>query len=119
MRLLRILVIFYRYPLYYFKPKMDIKLIEYNPFWTQNKFLQIKHVFKLSHMSYNKNSRASDIEISSQLTGNTNIDTPQKVNISALKLRIIKKEKKESLKNRTFILTIFIILGTIGYFVSN
>ena len=70
-------------------------------------------------MSYNKESRASDIEISSQLTGNTNIDTPQKVNISALKLRIIKKEKKESFKNKTFILTIFIILGTIGYFVSN
>ena len=70
-------------------------------------------------MSYNKDSRASDIEISSQLTGDVNIDTPQKVNISALKLRIIKKEKKESLKNKTFILTIFIILGTIGYFVSN
>ena len=70
-------------------------------------------------MSYNKDLRASDIEISSQLTGDVNIDTPQKVNISALKLRIIKKEKKESLKNRTFILTIFIILGTIGYFVSN
>ena len=70
-------------------------------------------------MSYNKDSRASDIEISSQLTGNANIDTPQKVNISALKLRIIKKEKKESLKNRAFILTIFMILGTIGYLVSN
>ena len=70
-------------------------------------------------MSYNKNSRASDIEDSSQLTGNTNIDTPQKVNISALKLRIIKKEKKESLKNRAFIVTIFMVLGTIGYFVSN
>ena len=70
-------------------------------------------------MSYNKNSRASDIEISSQLTGDVNIDTPQKINISALKLRIIKKEKKESLKNRAFILTIFLVLGTIGYFVSN
>ena len=70
-------------------------------------------------MSYNEDSGASDIEISSQLTGNTNIDTPQKVNISALKLRIIKKEKKESLKNRAFILTIFMILGTIGYLVSN
>jgi len=46
-------------------------------------------------MSYNKDSRASDIEISSQLTGDVNIDTPQKVNISALKLRIIKKEKKD------------------------
>ena len=70
-------------------------------------------------MRYNKDSRASDIEISSQLTGDVNIDTPQKVNISALKLRIIKKEKKESLKNRALILTIFMVLGTIGYFVSN
>ena len=70
-------------------------------------------------MSYNDNRRASDIEISSQLTGDVNIDTPQKVNISALKLRIIQKEKKETLKNRFFILTLFIVLGTIGYFVSN
>ena len=70
-------------------------------------------------MSYNSNRRASDIEISSQLTGDVNIDTPQKVNISALKLRIIQKEKKETLKNRIFILTFFIVLGTIGYFVSN
>ena len=70
-------------------------------------------------MSYSNNKRASDIEISSQLTGDVNIDTPQKVNISALKLRIIQKEKKETLKNRIFILTLFIVLGTIGYFVSN
>ena len=70
-------------------------------------------------MSYNKDSRASDIEISSQLTGDVNIDTPHKVNISALKLRIIQKEKKETLKNRVFILTFFIVLGTIGYFLSN
>ena len=70
-------------------------------------------------MSYNKDSRASDIEISSQLTGDVNIDTPQKVNISALKLRIIQKEKKETFKNRIFILTFFIVLGTIGYFLSN
>ena len=70
-------------------------------------------------MSYNKSSRASDIEISSQLTGDVNIDAPQKINISALKLRIIQKEKKETLKNRIFILTLFIVLGTIGYFVSN
>ena len=62
-------------------------------------------------MRYNKNSRASDIEISSQLTGDVNIDTPQKVNISALKLRIIQKEKKETLKNRVFILMFFIVLG--------
>ena len=70
-------------------------------------------------MSYNRNSRASDIEISSQLTGDVNIDTPQKVNISALKLRIIQKEKQETLKNRVLILMFFIVLGTIGYFVSN
>ena len=70
-------------------------------------------------MSYNKVSRASDIEISSQLTGDVNIDTHQKVNISALKLRFIQKEKKETLKNRVFILTFFIVLGIIGYFVSN
>ena len=70
-------------------------------------------------MSYSNNKRASDIEISSQLTGDVNIDTPQKVNISALKLRIIQKEKKETLKNRVFILTFFIVLGTIGYFLSN
>ena len=70
-------------------------------------------------MSYNKNSRASDIEISSQLTGDVNIDTPQKVNISALKLRIIQKEKKESLKTRAFNLAVFLVLGTIGFFVSD
>ena len=70
-------------------------------------------------MSYNKDSRASDIEISSQLTGDVNIDTPHKVNISALKLRIIQKEKKETLKNRVFVLMFFIVLSTIGYFVSN
>ena len=70
-------------------------------------------------MSLNSLKRASDIEISSQLTGDVNIDTPQKVNISALKLKIIQKEKKETLKNRIFILTFFIVLGTIGYFVSN
>ncbi len=70
-------------------------------------------------MSYNKDSRASDIEISSQLTGDVNIDTPQKVNISALKLRIIQNEKKETLKNRVLILIFFIVLGTIGYIVSN
>ena len=70
-------------------------------------------------MSLNSQKRASNIEISSQLTGDVNIDTPQKVNISALKLRIIRNEKKETLKNRAFILTIFMVLGTIGYFVSN
>ena len=69
-------------------------------------------------MSYNKDSRASDIEISSQLTGDVNIDTPQKVNISALKLRIIKKEKKESLKTRVYTLILILVLGAIGFFVS-
>ncbi len=69
-------------------------------------------------MSYNNNRRASDIEISSQLTGDVNIDTPQKVNISALKLRVIKKEKKETLKTRAFTLTLFLVLGAIGFFVS-
>ena len=70
-------------------------------------------------MSLNSLKRASNIEISSQLTGDVNIDTPQKVNISALKLRIIQKEKQETLKNRVLILMFFIVLGTIGYFVSN
>ena len=70
-------------------------------------------------MRYNKNLRASDIEISSQLTGDVNIDTPQKVDISALKLRLAKKEKKENFKNRAIMLTIFCFLGSIGYFISN
>ena len=70
-------------------------------------------------MRYNKNIRASDIEISSQLTGDANIDTPQKVNISALKLRLAKQEKKENFKNRAIMLTIFCFLGSIGYFISN
>ena len=70
-------------------------------------------------MSYNRDSRASDIEISSQLTGDVNIDTPQKVNISALKLRIIKKEKKESLKTRVYTLILILVLGAIGFFVSD
>ena len=42
--------------------------------------------FNNINMSLNSLKRASDIEISSQLTGNVNIDTPQKVNIDALKL---------------------------------
>ena len=70
-------------------------------------------------MSYNENRRASDIEISSQLTGDVNIDTPQKVNISALKLRIIKKEKKESLKTRVYTLILILVLGAIGFFLSD
>ena len=70
-------------------------------------------------MSYNKNLRASDIEISSQLTGDVNIDTPQKVDIGALKHRLEKKEKKENIKSRVIILSIFCFLGSIGYFISN
>ena len=75
--------------------------------------------FNSFYMSLNSLKRASNIEISSQLTGDVNIDTPQKVNVDALKLKMIKQEKKETLKNRIFILTFFIVLGTIGYFVSN
>ena len=69
-------------------------------------------------MSYNKNIRASDIEISSQLTGDVNIDTPQKVNIDALKLKMIKQEKKENFKNKTIVVSLFLGLGVVGYFVS-
>ena len=69
-------------------------------------------------MSYNKDSRASDIEISSQLTGDVNIDTPQKVNVDALKLKMIKQEKKENFKNKTIVVSLFFGLGVIGYFVS-
>ena len=58
-------------------------------------------------MRYNKNIRASDIEISSQLTGDVNIDTPQKVDISALKLRLAKKQQKENIKSRVIMLSIF------------
>ena len=54
-------------------------------------------------MSYNKKLRASDSEISYQLTGDVNIDTPQKVDIGALKLRVEKKEKKENKKSRVII----------------
>ena len=50
--------------------------------------------FNSFYMSLNSLKRASNIEISSQLTGNVNIDTPQKVNIDALKLKMIKQEKK-------------------------
>ena len=75
--------------------------------------------FNSFYMSLNSLKRASDIEISSQLTGDVNIDTPQKVNISALKLRIIKKEKKESLKTRVYTLILILVLGAIGFFVSN
>ena len=51
-------------------------------------------------MSYNIQTRASNIEISSQLTGDDNIDTPQKVNIDALKSKILKHEKRENFKKK-------------------
>ena len=68
-------------------------------------------------MSYNKDSRASDIEISSQLTGDVNIDTPQKVNVDALKLKMIKQEKKENFKNKSIVVSLFLVLGVVGYFI--
>ena len=75
--------------------------------------------FNSFYMSLNSLKRASDIEISSQLTGNVNIDTPQKVNIDALKSKIRKKEKKENFKNKAILVSLFIGLGTAGYFVSS
>ena len=69
-------------------------------------------------MSLNSLKRASNIEISSQLTGDVNIDTPQKVNVDALKLKMIKQEKKENLKNKTIVVSLFLALGVVGYFVS-
>ena len=70
-------------------------------------------------MSYNIQNRASSIEISSQLTGDNIIDTPQKVNIDALKSKIRKQEKKENFKNKAILVLLFIGLGTVGYFVSS
>ena len=69
-------------------------------------------------MSSNGQKRASNIEISSQLTGDVNIDTPQKVNIDALKLKMIKREKKENFKNKTIVVSLFLGLGVVVYFVS-
>jgi hypothetical protein len=70
-------------------------------------------------MSYNIQTRASNIEISSQLTGDDNIDTPQKVNIDALKSKILKQEKRENFKNKVILVSIFFGLGVAGYFVSS
>ena len=70
-------------------------------------------------MSYNIQTRASNIEISSQLTGDDNIDTPQKVNIDALKSKILKQEKRENFKNKFILVSIFFGLGVAGYFVSS
>ncbi len=69
-------------------------------------------------MSLNSLNRASNIEISSQLTGDVNIDTPQKVNIDALKLKMIKQEKKENFKNKAIVVSLFLVFGVVGYFVS-
>ena len=74
--------------------------------------------FNTIYMSLNSQKRASNIEISSQLTGDVNIDTPQKVNVDALKLKMIKQEKKENFKNKTIVLSLFLVLGVVGYFVS-
>ena len=70
-------------------------------------------------MSYNIQTRASNIEISSQLTGDDNIDTPQKVNIDALKSKILKHEKRENFKNKVILVSIFFGLVVAGYFVSS
>ena len=70
-------------------------------------------------MSYNIQTRASNIEISSQLTGDNNIDTPQKVNIDALKSKILKHEKRENFKNKVILISILFGLGVAGYFVSS
>ena len=69
-------------------------------------------------MSLNSLKRASNVEISSQLTGDVNIDTPQKVNVDALKLRMIKEEKKVNFINKAIVVSLFFGLGVIGYFVS-
>ena len=69
-------------------------------------------------MSYNIQNRASNIEISSQLTGDNIIDTPQKVNIDALKSKIRKQEKKENFTDKAILISLLIGLGTVGYFVS-
>ena len=73
--------------------------------------------FNSINMSLNSLKRASNIEISSQLTGDVNTDTPQKVNIDALKLKMIKQEKKENFKNKTIVVSLFLVLGVVGYFV--
>ena len=71
------------------------------------------------YMSYNIQNRASNIEISSQLTGDNIIDTPQKVNIDALKSKILKHEKRENFKNKVILVSILFGLGVAGYFVSS
>ena len=75
--------------------------------------------FNVMFMRLKSQKRAPNVEISSQLTDGLNIDTPQKVNVGALKLKIKDKENKENLKNRALVFTIFITLGIIGYFITN
>ena len=75
--------------------------------------------FNSINMILNSLKRASNIEISSQLTGDNIIDTPQKVNIDALKSNIRKQEKKENFKNKAILVSLFIGLGTVGYFISS
>ena len=70
-------------------------------------------------MRLKSQKRAPNVEISSQLTDGLNIDTPQKVNVGALKLKIKDKENKENLKNRALVFTIFITLGIVSYFITN
>ena len=74
--------------------------------------------FNSIYMSLNSLNRASNIEISSQLTDDVNIDTPQKVNVDALKLKMIKQEKKNNFKNKAIVVSLFFGLGVIGYFFS-
>ncbi len=69
-------------------------------------------------MGLNSLKRASNIEVSSQLTDDVNIDTPQKVNIDALKPKMIKQEKKNNFKNKAIVVSLFFGLGVIGYFFS-
>ena len=70
-------------------------------------------------MRLKRRKRAPNVSISSQLTDNFNIDTPQKLNVGALKLRIKNQGKKESLKNKVLVFAIFITFGTVSYFISN
>ena len=70
-------------------------------------------------MRLKSQKRAPNVEISSQSTDGLNIDTPLKVNVGALKLKIKDKENKENLKNKALVFTIFITLGIVGYFITN
>ena len=80
--------------------------------------IKIYLCFNSFYMSLNSLKRASNIEVSSQLTGDVNIDTPQKVNIDALKLKMIKQEKKDNFKNKAIVVSLFFGLGVLGYFIS-